>query len=163
MAYYHGLLQVWFQVTHPLNPVDLSALAETIAEEFKKGQPERNVEFIIANNLTANGDPRLLQVLLENLLGNAWKFTKKHRRARIEFGVKQDDDKPVFFVRDDGAGFDMTHVENIFGAFQRLHSTSEFEGTGIGLATVLRIVDRHGGQIWAEGEVEKGATFYFIL
>ncbi len=144
-------------------PVDLSALAETIAEELKEGQPERKVEFIITNNLTANGDPRLLQVMLENLLGNAWKFTKKHPRARIEFGVKQDDDKPVFFVHDDGAGFDMTSVEKIFGPFQRLHDTSEYEGTGIGLTTVQRIVDRHGGQIWAEGEVEKGATFYFKL
>lgn len=143
--------------------VDLSSLAETIAEELKNNQPERQVEFIIAKNLIVNGDTRLFRVMLENLLGNAWKFTGNKPSARIEFGVKQEGDKPVFFIRDNGAGFDMTYSERIFDAFQRLHGTSEFPGTGIGLATVQRIVQRHGGQIWAEGEVEKGATFYFTL
>ena len=100
---------------------------------------------------------------MENLLGNAWKFTGKHTQAKIEVGVIQDDHKSTYLVRDDGAGFDMTYANKLFGAFQRLHGSTEFEGTGIGLATVERIVQRHGGRIWAEGAVEKGATFYFIL
>jgi len=143
--------------------VNLSALAETIAAELKKSQPERPVEFIIAKDLTASGDTGLLQVLLENLLGNAWKFTGDRLNARIEFGVTQIDDKKTFFVHDDGVGFDMAYVDKLFGAFQRLHSQDEFPGTGIGLATVQRIVHRHGGRVRAEGEVEKGATFYFTL
>ena len=143
--------------------VNLSALAEIIAVELKKSQPKRPVEFIIAKDLTASGDTGLLQVLLENLLGNAWKFTRKHPRARIEFGVTQVDGKPAFFVHDDGVGFDMAYADKLFGAFQRLHSQDEFPGTGIGLATVQRIVHRHGGQVWAEGKPEEGATFYFKL
>jgi light-regulated signal transduction histidine kinase (bacteriophytochrome) len=144
-------------------PVDLSALARAILAELRKGQPERQVTVRIVDGLVADGDPRLLRVVLENLLGNAWKFTGKQPRATIEFGVAQREAKPVYFVRDDGAGFDMAQVGKLFGAFQRLHTAAEFEGTGIGLATVQRIVHRHGGQVWAEGEVGKGATFSFML
>jgi light-regulated signal transduction histidine kinase (bacteriophytochrome) len=108
-------------------------------------------------------DPNLLQVVMENLIGNAWKFTSKHPTARIELGVREEDGKKIYFVRDDGAGFDMAYRERLFGAFQRLHGVAEFEGTGIGLATVQRIINRHGGRLWAEGEVEKGATISFTL
>lgn len=143
--------------------VNLTAIAEDIVAELKGMQPERNVEFIIEQNIKAYGDSRLLRIVLENLLSNAWKFTSKHKSAKIEFGVKQNNGKTIYFVRDDGAGFDMTYVDKLFTPFQRLHETSEFEGTGIGLATVQRIIQRHGGVVWAEGEVEKGATFYFTL
>ncbi len=143
--------------------VNLSALAETIAAELKKSQPERPVEFIIAKDLTASGDTGLLQVLLENLLGNAWKFTGQHPKAKIEFGTSQVDGKETFFIRDDGVGFDMAYLDKLFGVFQRLHSQEEYPGTGVGLATVQRIVHRHGGQVWAEGKVGEGATFYFTL
>ncbi|MEW6613490.1 MAG: PAS domain S-box protein [Pseudomonadota bacterium] len=143
--------------------VNLSAIAQRFAEELHASQPQRQVEFVIAPNVTARGDARLLQVVLENLLRNAWKFTSKHERARIEFGVTQRDGKRTYFVRDDGAGFDMSYAHKLFGAFQRLHGATEFEGTGIGLATVQRIIHRHGGRIWAEGAIEQGATFYFTL
>ncbi len=143
--------------------VDLSALANTIATELQKAQPERQVEFVIAEGIAVNGDAALLRAVLENLLGNAWKFTSKHPTARIEFGVAQHEGEPVYFIRDDGAGFEMKYADKLFQAFQRLHSPSEFPGTGIGLATVNRIINRHGGRIWAEGEVEKGAVFYFTL
>src|SRR5207245_5678537 len=109
------------------------------------------------------GDAGLLQVVLENLLGNAWKFTARHPRARIEFGVTENNGKPTYFVRDDGAGFDIAYAGKLFGAFQRLHAASEFEGTGIGLATVQRIIHRHGGRVWAESAVGQGATFSFTL
>ncbi len=109
------------------------------------------------------GDRYLLRVVLQNLLGNAWKFTSNHPRARIEFGATQQGGRTIYFVRDDGAGFDMTYVDKIFAPFQRLHGSNEFEGTGIGLATAQRIIYRHGGSVWAEGEVERGATFYFTL
>lgn len=143
--------------------VHLSAMAREIAAGLRKTQPERQVGFTIAENVTATGDERLLRVVMQNLLGNAWKYTGKHARARIEFGVKDEDGKPVFYVRDDGAGFDMAYVDKLFGAFQRLHRRGEFPGTGVGLATVQRIIHRHGGRVWAEGTVEKGATFYFTL
>ncbi|MDM9581671.1 MULTISPECIES: sensor histidine kinase [unclassified Nostoc] len=143
--------------------VDLSALVEAIATELHKTQPERQVEFVIAPGLVANGDAHLLRIVLENLLGNAWKFTGKHQKARIEFGLLLQDNTDVYFVRDDGTGFDMAYVEKLFGAFQRLHAMTEFEGTGIGLATVQRIIHRHGGRVWAESAVEQGATFYFTL
>lgn len=141
----------------------LSELVETIAAELQEKQPERHVEFVITNGLVVNGDPQLLRIGIENLLSNAWKFTRKHLQARIEFGVTEYEGKPAYFVRDNGVGFDMNYASKLFGAFQRLHSTTEFEGTGIGLATVQRIIHRHGGRIWAEGVVDQGATFYFTI
>jgi PAS domain S-box-containing protein len=146
-----------------LETVNLSALARAIAVELLRAQPERRVEFVIAEGLVVRGDPGLLQVALVNLLDNAWKFTGKHPRAKIEFGVTRHDGQPVYFVRDDGAGFNMAYADKLFGAFQRLHTTLEFEGTGIGLATVQRVIQRHRGRVWGEGAVEHGATFYFAL
>lgn len=143
--------------------VDLSALAQVIAAELQHTQPDRLVEFIIAPGLQVRGDAALLRDALQNLLANAWKFTSKHPHARIEVGATAERGQRVYFVRDDGAGFDMAYAGKLFGAFQRLHSTGEFEGTGVGLATVQRIIHRHGGCIWAEGAVERGATFYFSL
>lgn len=143
--------------------VDLSALAKAVAADLQKAQPERQVEFHIADGLVTEADPRLLRVVLENLVENAWKFTFQNLGATIEFGAIQRDGKPVYFLRDDGVGFDMAYAHKLFGAFQRLHAPTEFPGTGIGLATVQRIVHRHGGRVWAEGEVERGATFYFTL
>lgn len=124
---------------------------------------QRQAEFIIADGVTAEGDTVMLRAVLENLLRNAWKFTGKHPTARIEFGLTQKEDHLVYFVRDDGVGFDMAYADKLFGAFQRLHSIAEFPGTGIGLATVQRIIHRHGGKIWVEGEVGRGATFCFTL
>jgi light-regulated signal transduction histidine kinase (bacteriophytochrome) len=146
--------------------VDLSELATSIATELAVVEPRRQVVFVVAPNMIARADPRLMRIVLENLLRNAWKFTGKHPRARIEVGVlspSQPGEETVFFVRDDGAGFDMAYAERLFGPFQRLHGQADFEGTGIGLATVQRIVHRHGGRVWAEGAVEKGATFYFTV
>jgi len=143
--------------------VDLTGLARSIAVELKQRQPERHAEFIIAEGLAGNGDPRLLWVVLENLLDNAWKFTGTRECARIEFSHTKADGKSAYFVRDNGVGFDMTYVDKLFGAFQRLHSPVEFEGSGIGLATVQRIIHRHGGRVWAEGAVNQGATFGFTL
>ncbi|MGR3175548.1 MAG: sensor histidine kinase [Candidatus Scalindua sp.] len=143
--------------------VDLSAMVHKIAFALQKRQPERVVEFIIEEGISVSGDTNLLQIAMDNLLGNAWKFTEKHFQSRIEFGITKNDSGHVYFIRDDGAGFDMTYVDKLFGAFQRLHSLNEFEGTGIGLATVQRIIHRHGGRIWAEGAEEQGATFYFTL
>jgi len=144
--------------------VDLSGLAQATAEELRKEGPERTAEFIIADGLVANGDEQLLRVVLANLLGNAWKFTSKHEKARIEFAAaRQQSGEPAYFVRDDGAGFDMAYVDKLFGPFQRLHAMHEFPGSGVGLASVQRIIRRHGGRVWAEAEVEHGATFYFTL
>ncbi len=143
--------------------VDLSGLAREIAENLKTAQPERAVEFVLADGVWADGDPGLLRVILDNLLGNSWKYTGRRPRARIEFGETRRDGQRIFFVRDDGAGFDMAFAKKLFAPFSRLHTTSEFEGTGIGLATVQRVVARHGGRIWGESEVEKGAAFYFTL
>ncbi|MFL6031548.1 MAG: CHASE domain-containing protein [Rubrobacteraceae bacterium] len=143
--------------------VDLSALAREIAAEIEKSQPDRRVRFVIADGLAVRGDPRLLRVLLENLLGNAFKFTQKEREATIEFGAVTRDGGVAYYVRDNGVGFDEAYATKLFGAFQRLHGSEDFEGTGIGLATVQRIVQRHGGKAWAEGAVGKGATFYFTL
>lgn len=144
-------------------PVDLSALAQAIATDLRKTQPERQVEFVVTDGVVVEGDAGLLRAALENLLGNAWKYTSKHPTARIEFGVSHQDGQPVYFVRDNGAGFDMAYVGKLFGAFQRLHSMDDFEGSGIGLATVQRIIHRHGGRVWAEGAIEQGATFCFTL
>lgn len=143
--------------------VNLSALVKMIAKELRERQPEHQVEIVIAEGLTAGGDPELLRIMLENLLGNAWKFTGKRQHAKIEFGAAQHDGKSVYFLRDNGVGFKMEFANKLFNAFQRLHPSTDFEGTGIGLATVQRIIHRHGGQILAEGEVDKGATFYFTL
>ena len=143
--------------------LNLSALARSIAEEVQRADPDRQVEFVISDGLVAKGDPGLIRVVMENLIGNAWKYTSAHARARIEFGAHPKNGRRAFFVRDDGAGFDARYAERLFGAFQRLHAERDFPGTGIGLATVQRIVRRHGGEVWAEGAVEKGATFYFSL
>ncbi|MCX9026401.1 MAG: PAS domain S-box protein [Candidatus Methanoperedens sp.] len=143
--------------------VDLSALANIIAAELVKTQPQRKVELEIASGLVVNGDAELLRAMLENLIGNAWKFTSNQQSAKIEFGVMELYGKPSYFVRDNGVGFDMAYSSKLFQAFQRLHLQSEFPGTGIGLATVKRIINRHGGRIWAESEAGNGATFYFNL
>jgi light-regulated signal transduction histidine kinase (bacteriophytochrome) len=143
--------------------VDLSALSRSIVEDLKTREPERRVECFIAEGVIVNGDSELLRVAMENMLNNAWKYTSAHATARIEVGCTQQEGKSIYFVRDDGAGFDARYASRLFGAFQRLHSTHEFAGTGVGLATVQRIIRRHGGEIWAEGAVEKGATFYFSL
>lgn len=143
--------------------LDLSAMARSIAEGLQKEEPGRRVEFVIADGLVAEGDSRLMRVAMENLLGNAWKYTSKHDYARIEFGSEKLNGRPVYFIRDDGAGFDPRYADRLFGAFQRLHGMTEFPGTGVGLATVQRIIHRHGGTVRAEAEVEKGATFYFTL
>ena len=142
-------------------PVDLSALAAAIATDLQKTQPERRVTFVIGQGLVGHADRHLMQIALENLLGNAWKYTSRRPQARIEFGMLESDGERVYFVRDDGAGFDMAYAKRLFAPFQRLHSVAEFEGTGIGLATVQRIIHRHGGRIWPEAAVDKGATFYF--
>ena len=143
--------------------VDLSALASSILAELEGSAPERRVETEITEGLVVNGDPGLLTVALENLLGNAWKFTSREPEARIEFGVTDRDGFQAFYVRDDGAGFEMAYADKLFAPFQRLHGDREFEGTGIGLATVQRVIHRHGGQVWADSEPGEGATFYFTL
>ncbi len=143
--------------------VDLSAMAKGILAEFQKREPEREVECVVPDGVVGHGDPRLLQVVLENLLGNAWKFTMKKPQARIELGVEQWDEQTVYFVRDDGPGFDMRYVDKLFGTFQRLHAASEFPGSGVGLAIVQRVIYRHGGRTWAQGVEGKGATFSFTL
>jgi signal transduction histidine kinase len=143
--------------------VDLSALAGEIAAELQESQPDRDVDLGIADGLTATGDSSLLRVALQNLLDNAWKFTSPHPRAKIELGVTEADGERAYFVRDDGVGFDMAYAEKLFQPFRRLHSDAEFEGTGIGLATVQRIIKRHGGSVWVEAEVEQGCSVYFTL
>lgn len=143
--------------------VDLSSMVEDIARGLRESDPQRKVEFVIQPGLHAEADPSLIRIALDNLLSNAWKYTSKHPTARIEFGLAPSDGKSAFFIRDDGAGFDPAFASRLFGAFQRLHSANEFPGTGIGLATVQRILRRHGGTIWAEGQIEKGSTFYFTL
>jgi PAS domain S-box-containing protein len=143
---------------------DLTALANAVAADLKQKNPDRLVDWVIAEGLTAEGDAQLLRVVLENLFGNAWKFTANRPRARIEFGaLPQSNGARTYFVRDDGAGFDMTRAGNLFTPFKRLHDQSEFRGTGIGLATVKRVIHRHQGKIWAEGVVNHGATFCFTL
>jgi len=143
--------------------VDLSGMAGDIAAELQRTAPERQVEVAIAPGLTARGDSRLLRVALDNLLRNSWKYPANQARPRIEIGSAEGNGSRVFMVRDNGAGFDMQYADKLFGVFQRLHSAAEFEGTGVGLATVRRIITRHGGRIWAEGAVDQGATFYFTL
>jgi light-regulated signal transduction histidine kinase (bacteriophytochrome) len=144
--------------------VDLSDLASQIAAELARHSSRRSVTVTIAPGLTATGDPHLVRLALQNLIDNAWKFTGRREQAAIEVGATRDDDgSPAFYVRDNGAGYDPNFAANLFGPFQRLHPASEFPGSGIGLATVQRIVHRHGGHVWAEGKIDEGATFYFTL
>ena len=147
-----------------LEQTDLSAIARTIEQELRYIHPDRTgVTIRITDGITACGDRRLLRSVIENLLNNAWKYTARREQADIEFGSMEQEGKPVYFVRDNGAGFDMSYAGRLFTPFQRLHRSEEFEGTGIGLATVQRIIHRHGGRIWAEAEDGKGATFFFTL
>jgi signal transduction histidine kinase len=143
--------------------VDLSALGEEIGNALSRRDPGRQVELVVQEGLTVRGDEALLRSVLENLLDNAWKFTSRHERARIELGVREEGGQPIFFVRDDGAGFDPSYAQDLFRPFERLHKESDFPGTGVGLAIVQRIVRRHGGRVWAEGLPEQGATFSFTL
>ncbi len=143
--------------------VDLSAIARDIVVDIQRAAPDRPVEFAITPGLEAQGDSRLLRVVLDNLLRNGWKYSSKRPHARVEFNGLDENGERVFVVKDNGAGFDMRYADKLFGVFQRLHSAAEFEGTGVGLATVRRIINRHGGRIWAEGVVDQGATFYFTL
>jgi light-regulated signal transduction histidine kinase (bacteriophytochrome) len=145
------------------DPVNLQELAEQVIESLRAAEPERSVEFVCSGALACEGDAALLRVLLENLLGNAWKFTSQRPAARIELSGQGTGPERVYCVRDNGAGFDMVYAGKLFGAFQRLHTQQEFPGSGVGLATVLRIVGRHGGRIWAEGRVGHGASFRFTL
>jgi signal transduction histidine kinase len=143
--------------------VNLSDLAESVAAELKMTDPERSVRFAITPGIHVKGDQRLLQIVLENLLGNAWKFTSKTKDPVIEFGAsKNDDAKTIYFVRDNGVGFNETYADKLFLPFQRLPSP-EYAGTGIGLASVQRVIKKHGGQVWAESKKGEGATFYFTL
>lgn len=147
-----------------LEQTDLSSIARTIEQELRYMHPDRGeVTVRIADGITVSGDRRLLRSVIQNLMGNAWKYTARRERADIEFGTLEQEGQQVFFVRDNGAGFDMRYAGRLFTPFQRMHRTEDFEGTGIGLATVQRIVHRHGGRIWAEAEEGKGATFYFTL
>jgi len=143
-------------------PIDISNLARSIVADLRKAEPGRQVKVNIASELRAVGDERLVRVALENLLRNAWKFTGKQPAPSIEVGAAANGER-AFFVRDNGAGFDMGYATRLFGVFQRLHTASEFPGTGVGLATVQRIVNRHGGRVWADSKVNEGATFYFTL
>lgn len=151
--------------TRPLarQPVNLSQLVGYIVDDLKRGEPERHVQVYVEPGLQVQGDATLLRVALENLLGNAWKYTARCREPRIWFERAEHDGRPAFAVRDNGAGFDMRFADRLFGVFQRLHSANDFQGTGVGLASVRRILRRHGGDIWAEGEVDRGARFVFWL
>jgi signal transduction histidine kinase len=142
---------------------NLSAMAKAVVDEMRQREPGRIVEAVIAPQIAVMADPHLMRVVMENLLGNAWKFSSKCSTPRIEFGICQDNGADAYFVRDNGAGFNMEYANKLFGAFQRLHAMSDFPGTGIGLATVQRIVHRHGGKVWAQGEVGNGATFFFTI
>ena len=144
-------------------PIDLTEMAKQIMADLQQREPHREAQIVIADGLSAHGDASLLGAAMENLLSNAWKFSSRKPRAQIEFGRKLDQPEPVFFIRDNGIGFDMSYADKLFGAFQRLHSLKEFDGHGIGLASVQRVIQRHGGRIWAESKLDDGATFYFTL
>ena len=146
-----------------LTDVDITRLANEVVEQLRAGDPARTVQVTIASALAGRGDERLLRLVLENLLGNAWKYTRHTADARVEFGSRKENGESAFFVRDNGAGFDMDYVDKLYKPFQRLHRAGDYEGTGVGLAIVARIVTRHGGRVWAEGQVGKGATFFFTL
>jgi len=143
--------------------VDVTALAESIVQDMRQKDPARSVEVLIQPNMAVHGDRRLVGDLFQNLIGNAWKFTSKTGQARIEIGQSSGGSLATLYIRDNGAGFDMTYEQKLFKPFQRLHGAAEFDGSGVGLATVARIVDRHGGRIWAEGKPNEGAVFYFTL
>jgi PAS domain S-box-containing protein len=143
--------------------VNLSEMARLVLGELQEREPGRNVAADVQDGVSARGDAKLLRIVLDNLLGNAWKFTAKKEQATIQFGATTQDGEQVIFVKDNGAGFDMSYADRLFGVFQRLHGANEFEGTGVGLATVERVVALHGGRIWAAADVGKGATFYFTL
>ena len=145
-------------------PLDLSAITDAIAQKLQAETPERKAEWLIAPGLTADADPGLIQVALDNLLANAWKYTSRLDHARIEFGIeRQPDGSSAYYVRDNGAGFDMKYAHRLFAPFQRLHSERDFAGTGVGLATVQRIIHKHGGRIWPQATPNQGATFYFTV
>ena len=146
-----------------IEKINLTRIARSVIDELQKSQPQRHVEIKIADGLEDTADSRLMRITLENLLGNAWKFTGKKAKAVIEFGFTKEGEKKVYFIRDNGAGFDMAYADKLFAPFQRLHNEEEFPGTGIGLALVRRIIHRHGGKVWTEGQTGKGATFYFSL
>lgn len=146
-----------------VKPLNLTSMAQSSVNQLRELEPHRDCVVIVHPELSASGDPRLIQLLLDNLLGNAWKYTGKIREARIEFGVVANGEGKTFYVKDNGVGFDMQYAGKLFQPFQRLHSREEFEGTGVGLATARRIVNRHGGKIWVESEPDKGTTFYFTL
>jgi light-regulated signal transduction histidine kinase (bacteriophytochrome) len=143
--------------------VNLGAVAHKVMAALAEAHPQRAVETEVKAHMRADCDPGLIEIVMSNLIGNAWKFTSKTENARIEVGVKRRGSQSVYFVRDNGAGFDMQYVKNLFAPFQRLHRRDDFEGTGIGLSLVKRIIDKHGGRVWAEGERGKGASFYFTL
>jgi light-regulated signal transduction histidine kinase (bacteriophytochrome) len=143
--------------------IDLSALAMEILETIKSSGQKRRIDIDVASGLVLHADERLLRVALENLLGNAWKFTSKQKKARIEVGLEFQDNMPVFFIKDNGVGFNMDYADKLFGPFQRLHTVEEFPGTGIGLAIVQRIINRHGGKIWAQSKPGEGASFFFTI
>ena len=151
------------QAEMQVEKVNLSEMVREVLEEVSSSQPERKAQYKIASGVVAQGDRALLQILVRNLVENAWKFTARSPEAIIEFGVKEKDGQKAYYIRDNGAGFEMKYAGKLFQAFQRLHSSQEYPGTGIGLATVQRIINRHGGRVWAEGEQGKGATFYFTL
>ncbi len=144
-------------------PVDLSRMAQKLAEEYRRSRPDRPVQFLIAKGLVGQADERLMGVVLRNLFDNAWKFTSCRERPRIEFGATAGPGGPAFYIRDNGTGFDMSYARKLFQPFQRLHAVREYPGTGIGLATVKRIIERHGGRVWIEAEPDKGTTVYFTL
>jgi light-regulated signal transduction histidine kinase (bacteriophytochrome) len=145
------------------SPVALDALAARLVRDLRERDPRRAVDILIQAGTPAHGDSRLLALVLQNLFENAWKFTSRQANARIEFGVSSEGPPATYFVRDNGVGFDMAHSAKLFGIFQRLHSVDEFPGTGVGLAIVQRIVERHGGRIWVDARPDEGATFFFTL
>jgi light-regulated signal transduction histidine kinase (bacteriophytochrome) len=145
------------------DPINLSTVVQSVVNELRTREPGRVVNIEITPDLQTQGDERLLRVAIENLMSNAWKFTGKTEQARIEVGRIKTSDNEAFYIRDNGVGFDMAFADKLFGAFQRLHSTEDFPGTGIGLAIVQRVIHKHGGRIWVEAEKGKGATFYFTL
>ena len=143
--------------------VDMSAIAASVVNELRRARPDREISVDIKEGIHAPADPRLIEVLLSNLLGNAWKFTSRTESARIEFGMFEQVGQTVYYVKDNGEGFDQKQADRLYLPFHRLHTEQEFEGTGIGLAIVERVVRKHGGKIWAEGGINEGATFFFTL